>query len=142
MRSGILFLVGLFLQLTGASDVELDALRRELAILRNETLKSTASLADTLDVLFLLLMAVVIFFMQAGFSMLEAGHAREQSTRGMQPRLRSPVSAMTLWPSLVRRSLDEKPPGLQCRSPCVVGDWLGARRPVGLGLCGQRHGIL
>ena len=56
-------------------------LRLELAALRNETHDTLEILRHAIDTTFYLLAAIVIFFMQAGFAMLEAGTVREQSVR-------------------------------------------------------------
>lgn len=61
--------------------LERAALRLELAALRNETSLALDDLRHATDTVFYLLAAIVIFFMQAGFAMLEAGTVREQSVR-------------------------------------------------------------
>ena len=61
--------------------LESEALRLELAVLRNETSIALEGLRHATDTVFYLLVAIIIFFMQAGFAMLEAGTVREQSVR-------------------------------------------------------------
>ena len=56
-------------------------LQHELALYRNETRAELDGLADAISTTFTLFCVVVIFLMQAGFCMLEAGIVREQSVR-------------------------------------------------------------
>lgn len=59
----------------------LDALATELQALRNETQRDITRLNRAVDTTYSLFCAVVIFLMQAGFTMLEAGSVRERSVR-------------------------------------------------------------
>ena len=50
-----------------------------IELLRNETHAAVQSLEATIDLMWTMFSATIIFFMQSGFSMLEAGSVRERS---------------------------------------------------------------
>ena len=51
----------------------------ELNVLRNETRVALAAIEAVIDTIYTLFAALIIFFMQAGFALLEAGSVRSQS---------------------------------------------------------------
>ena len=57
------------------------SLVHEVALLRNETRAELARLEQATASTYTLMMAIVLFLMQAGFSMLEAGTVRERAVR-------------------------------------------------------------
>ena len=61
--------------------MDVSSLRAELATLRNETSARLDSLSEAIGTTWTLFAVVVIFLMQAGFSMLEAGSVREKGVR-------------------------------------------------------------